>query len=181
MNYYKEIKLKNGMHCILQTADGNHAKEVLEHMILTSGETGNMSRYPDEIKLTEEEERDYLSKIEASADAIMIVAVINGKIVGIAGLNPVSPLERLKHRAMLGISIQKEYWSMGIGSVLVEAILEMARNSGYEQVELDVIEDNENAIALYKKFGFEIYGKHERAFRYRDGQYKALYLMSCIL
>ena len=30
---------------------------------------------------------------------------------------------------------------------------------GYEQAELEVIADNEGAIALYKKLGFEKYGR----------------------
>jgi RimJ/RimL family protein N-acetyltransferase len=181
MNYYKEIKLNNGMECIIRNPDRKDAREVLQHMILTSGETENMARYPDEVKLTEEDEKDYLSRIADSADAIMIAAFVEGKLVANAGLNPVATMDRLRHRASFGISIRKRYWGMGIGSLLVEACLEMARKSGYEQVELDVVEDNQRGIALYEKFGFKVYGKHEDAFRYRDGHYKSLYLMSCKL
>lgn len=56
----------------------------------------------------------------------MISAVVDGKIVANAGFNPVSKLEKCKHRAEFGISIQKEYWGHGIGSHIMAAILETA-------------------------------------------------------
>lgn len=181
MKYYKQVQLKNGQTCILRNPNCEDAREILYHIILTSGETENMLRYPDEIAMTEEKERIYLSHIQSSSDAIMISAVVDGKIVANAGFNPVSKLEKCKHRAEFGISIQKEYWGRGIGSHIMAAILEAARQAGYEQIELDVVADNARAIALYKKFGFEIYGTHEKAYRCRNGKYQTLYLMSCKL
>ncbi|MFA9375997.1 MAG: N-acetyltransferase family protein [Lachnotalea sp.] len=178
MKYYKHIQLKSGIDCILRNPNAEDAQEILQHMILTSGETGNMARYPDEITMTVEQERAYLSSIEFSSNEIMISAIIEGKIIANAGISPVLTYEKYKHRANFGISIQKKYCALGIGSAIMSAILEIAHQVGYEQVELDVLTDNEPAIALYKKFGFQIYGTHEKAFRYRDGQYKSLYLMS---
>ncbi|HEX2985714.1 MAG TPA: GNAT family N-acetyltransferase [Caproiciproducens sp.] len=168
MKYYKQVQLKNGKTCILRNPNCEDAQAILHHMILTSGETENMLRYSDEIIMTEAEERTYLSDIQASSDAIMISAVIDGKIVANSGFNPVSKLEKCKHRAEFGISIQKEYWGLGIGSHIMAAILETAHKAGYEQVELDVVTDNERAIALYKKFGFNIFGTNEKAFRCRN-------------
>jgi len=181
VKYYKQVQLKNGKTCIIRNPNCEDAKAILQHMILTSGETENMLRYSDEITLTEAEESIYLRDIESSSDAIMISAVVDGKIVANAGFNPVSKLEKCKHRADFGISIQKKYWGCGIGSHIMVVILETALQAGYEQVELDVVTDNKRAIALYEKFGFEKFGTNEKAFRCRDGQYKALHLMSCRL
>lgn len=181
MKYYKQIQLKNGKICILRNPNYEDAHEILHHMILTSGETENMLRYSDEITMTEAEEQAVLRDIQFSSDAIMISAVVDGKIVANAGFNPVSKLEKCRHRAEFGISIQKEYWGQGIGSHIMTAILETARQAGYEQLELDVVTDNERAIALYKKFGFSIYGTNKKAFRLRNGNYQALHLMSCPL
>lgn len=181
MKYYKQVQLKNGQACILRNPNCKDAKAILHHLYLTSGETENMLRYSDEITMTEPEEETYLSDIEASSDAIMISAVIDGKIVANAGFNPVSKLEKCRHRAEFGISVQKEYWGCGIGSRIMTAIIETARQAGYEQIELDVLTDNERAIALYKKFGFRIFGMNEKAFHCRNGKYQALYLMSCRL
>lgn len=181
MKYYKKVKLKSGEMCILRNSNCEDAKEILQHMILTSGETENMLRYPDEIKMTEAEESEYLSDIEASPDSIMLSAVVDGKVVASAGLGPVSKLEKCRHRADFGISIQKKYWGCGIGSCIMSAIIETARQAGYEQIELDVVADNQRAINLYKKYGFKIFGSNEKAFRCRNGQYQTLHLMSCRL
>ena len=47
----------------------------------------------------------------------------------------------------------------------------------YEQLELEVVAENERAIALYNKFGFELYGTRENTFKYRDGLSRACHLM----
>ena len=178
MKYYKQIRLKNGTECILRNPNREDAQAILQHMIITSGETENMLRYPDEITMSEAEEQDYLDMVESSSDAILISAVVDGKIVANAGFNPVSKLEKCKHRAEFGISTQREYWGQGIGSQIMAAILEMARQAGYEQMELDVVSDNQRAITLYEKFGFQIYGINEKANHCHDGHYQALHLMS---
>lgn len=181
MKYYKLVKLKNGKACILRNQNCEDSNEILQHIILTSAETEYMLSYFDEITMTEEEERIHLSNIEASPDELLISAVVDGKIVANAGLSPVSKLDKCKHRAEFGISIEKKYWGWGIGSFIMSAVLEIARQAGYEQIELEVVTDKQRAISLYEKYGFKIFGKNEMAFRCRDGQYQSLYLMSCRL
>ncbi len=90
MRYHKKVQLKNGKTCILRNPNCEDAQAILQHMILTSGETENMLRYSDEVTMTEAEERTYLSDIESSSVAIMISAVVDGKIVANAGFNPIS-------------------------------------------------------------------------------------------
>lgn len=166
---------------MLRSLDGDDAAEILRHMILTSDETENMRRYPDEITITEAEERAFLEQIADSGDAILIAAVVGGRIVANAGLLPVSTSEKCRHRAGFGISIQREYWNRGLGSLLTAVVLDAARQMGYEQVELDVVAENDRAIGLYERFGFRVFGKNERAFRTRDGRYQAVLLMACAL
>ena len=43
---------------------------------------------------------------------------------------------------------------------------------GYEQIELGVFSDNEKAKALYKKYGFEVWGNTKNAFKLKDGTYR---------
>lgn len=181
MRYRKEMKLKDGTECILRNPTAADAEAILEHMKVTSDETEFMARYSDEINMLPVEEAVYLKKLEADPKSIMIAAEVDGKIIGNAGIVCIPHHDRYRHRGTFGISIRKEYWGMGLGSAVLQAILGEARKAGLEQVELDVVDKNERAFHLYQKFGFQIYGVLPRAFLYRDGHAADAYLMVCRL
>ena len=177
MKYEKKVMLKSGGECILKNAREEDASDILKHLVITSGETNFLSRYPEEVRLTQEQERKFLKQVEESDNAVMIAAFVNGELTGNAGISPVAPYERCRHRAELGIAVKKQYWELGIGGLLLAASLETAKKAGYEQVELEVVETNIKAVSLYQKFGFQVIGKREHALRYRDGSYLGEYLM----
>lgn len=100
-----------------------------------------------------------------------LVAEVNGEVVGSAGLHPVSPAARRRHAVMLGISVMSTAQGQGVGTALMAALCDYADNwLGVLRMELDVYADNTIAIALYKKFGFELEGTH-RAYSMRNGEY----------
>ena len=102
---------------------------------------------------------------------LLLVAEADGDVVGNAGLNPVGPAVRRRHAMHLGITVAKAWQGRGVGTRLMAALLDAAdRWLGCLRVELTVFVDNEAAIALYRKFGFEIEGTH-RAYALRDGRY----------
>ncbi len=173
----KEITLKNGQHCIFRSPTGEDAEALLNYLKQTSGETAFMARYEDEITLTVDAEKEILTAILCDPERIMISAYIDGKLIANCGFSRIAPFERAKHRADFGMSIIKEFWNMGIGSVLLSALIDSAKAAGYEQLELEVVAENDRAIALYKKFGFELYGTRENTFKYRDGCSRACHLM----
>jgi len=71
----------------------------------------------------------------------------------------------------------KEAWHLGIGNALITEMLKIAEDTGFELVELEVASTNHNAIELYKKFGFKIYGTRENGFKFKDGTYCDEHLM----
>ena len=77
---------------------------------------------------------------------------------------------RFAHRGRLGMGILPSYRGQGIGSRLMSAALTHAKSFGLEKVELNVYSNNELAIALYRKFGFENEGLI-RKYRKVDGKY----------
>jgi len=102
---------------------------------------------------------------------LSLVAELDGEIVGTAGLHPVGPAQRRKHVMVLGISIAKHAHGKGVGTSLMRALIDYAdRWAGVLRIELTMYPDNERAIALYRKFGFEHEGRH-RAYALRDGHY----------
>ena len=80
------------------------------------------------------------------------------------------------HRAELGITVKKNYWGQGIGSLLMQELINYARENGIEIINLEVRSDNVNAIHLYKKFGFKHIGTSPAFFKI-DGTYADFELM----
>ncbi|MBS4218644.1 GNAT family N-acetyltransferase [Bacillus sp. FJAT-49711] len=55
----------------------------------------------------------------------------------------------------LGIAVSPEARGMGIGSLLMNALIEQAKNDGFKGLSLSVDPNNDRAVHLYKKLGFE--------------------------
>ena len=177
MKYYRVIKLKDGRKCVVRNGEENDAPSVLDNFITTHGQTDYLTSHPEEIKLTEEKEKEYLKKKADSEREVELVAEVDGVIVGTAGIDLVGPYEKTRHRASFGISIEKSWWGIGIGRALTDACVECAIEDGYCQLELEVVADNVRAIGLYKSVGFIEYGRNPKGFRSRINGWQEIVLM----
>lgn len=102
---------------------------------------------------------------------VSFAALVNGRVVGNAGVHPVSDNPRHRHVCSLGISIADAYQGRGVGRALMNACLDFADNwANYPRVELSVHADNKRAISLYESLGFRPEGQH-RDFSFREGGY----------
>ncbi len=125
---------------------------------------------------------EYLAGIDSNNH--QFVAVIKNDdgtdlVIGTAGLN-VSPRPRNRHTATIGIMVHKDYQEKQVGTALMQAVLDVADNwLMLVRVELTVFVDNERAIHLYEKLGFEKEGIVRKA-AIRNGEYTDEYLMSRI-
>jgi len=173
----KRVVLRNGKECILRSPRPSDALDMISYLRQTSAETPFMVRYPEEVTMSVEDEEKFLySNLEAPG-SIMIAAVIDGRVIGNLGISCISSRQKLKHRASLGIAIEKEFWGLGIGTMLMSEGILWARKTGYEQIELEVADGNEKAFRMYRKFGFAVYGTRERGFKFKDGTYASEHLM----
>ncbi len=69
------------------------------------------------------------------------------------------------------MAVRDDYQRKGVGTALMEAALDMADNwLNLKRVELTVFADNESAIQLYTKFGFEVEGEAVD-YAFRNGEY----------
>ena len=107
------------------------------------------------MRLCLEEEQNFIQKIIGSDRELMLVAIIDGKNIGNCSLMGIGEYNRCRHRCEVAIALYQEYCGRGIGKMMLETILEIAKENNYEQAELEVIADNKNAIALYENLGFE--------------------------
>lgn len=102
---------------------------------------------------------------------IVLVAERGGEVLGNAGLHPSSPALRRRHCASLGIAVAASAHGQGVGSALMKALCDYADHWGQVlRIELSVFADNERAIRLYRRFGFEHEGTH-RGYALRAGRY----------
>lgn len=177
VQYTKKVFLKNNKECLLRNAVGADAEEILDIFNLTHAQTDFLCTYPDENMFDIEQERKFLLEKEQSANEIEICAVVDGHIVGTAGIEAIGKKDKVKHRAEFGISIEKGFWGIGIGHALTVACVECARTAGYVQLELNVVSENRRAISLYERIGFREYGRNPKGFRSRKTGWQEVVLM----
>ena len=162
MNYHRRITLKDGRECILRNATERDGKAALDNFLLTHEQTDYLLTYPEENTWTAEQEADFLKAKTNSRNEIEILAEVDGMVAGLAGIEAIGRQEKVRHRADFGISIDRQYWNLGIGTALLGACIDCAGRAGYEQLELNVVAENQRAIAMYEKAGFVEYGRNPR-------------------
>mgnify|MGYP001739250829 FL=1 len=164
MRHAETVLLTGGVELLVRNAVASDARALRDIMQRTHAETDYLRSYPDEQSADDEQEARSLAETERSDDEVELVAVVDGKIVGSAGVTAVGSRRKVAHRACFGISVLKEQWGMGIGRALMEACIDCARRAGYAQLELDVVADNERAMSLYRRAGFVEYGRNPRGY-----------------
>ena len=109
----------------------------------------------------------------------LLVAEIEGEVVGVIGLHT-SSRPRVNHKAEVGMMVRDDWKGKGVGAALMQAVIELADKwLNLTRIELSVFTDNESAIALYRKFGFEIEGTL-RKYAFRDGEFVDAFAMGRI-
>ena len=104
---------KNGNPFILRNAELNDASDLIRYLKVVAEETPWLIREPEEVSLTEEQEREFLqSKIDAERE-LMLVAMVDGKHAGNCSLMRVGELSRYRHRCDVGIALYQEYCGRG--------------------------------------------------------------------
>ena len=165
----REITLKDGRTCVLKPTGPEVAAEMIVYMKITAGETEWLLRYPDEVNFTLEGEQDILGKILDDPGHVMMAAIVDGKVAGNASISGIGNKRKILHRCSLAIALYREYWSLGIGRAMIEYLIELAKEIGFSQMDLDVVAENTQAQALYRKCGFIETGRRHNALKFDDG------------
>lgn len=107
-----------------------------------------------------------------------LVAEVGERVVGMLGVHTFPNRPRRRHAAAVGMGVHDDWQGKGLGTALMRACVEMADNwLNLMRLELEVYTDNEPAIRLYERFGFEREGTL-RQYAFRDGRYVDSYLMA---
>jgi ribosomal protein S18 acetylase RimI-like enzyme len=173
----KKIILKNQRDVTLRSPLDRDAQEILDYLNQVTGETPFLLRTPEECVETVQSEVLFIQNINQHPTQVMILAIIDQEIIGICNVGLKTRL-KVKHRATLGISVKKHYWGLGIGSILMDEMIEIAKHMGAERLELEVIEGNERAIKLYQKKGFQVMSEIKGAIKDSSGTYRSEIVMT---
>jgi len=122
---------------------------------------------------------DIRKKLENPPAGMHRIVVVDTELDRVLGLIAIKTnAGRRAHACDLGMFVHDDHQGLGLGSLLMQAAIELAeRWLQLTRIELTVFADNERAIRLYKKFGFEVEGTH-RNFAFRDGEYVDTFAMA---
>lgn len=165
----KNVVLRDGSVLQISRPRGENAAEILEYLKTIGGETHFLLMDENGLGISEEVERQILEENLKQERGGVYGGRINGELACMFSLS-CHPRRRLAHTGEIALSVRKKYWHIGVGSAIMEALIELAKEASLKNVELGVYADNERAIALYRRFGFEEIGRH-RGKMYFDGEY----------
>jgi putative acetyltransferase len=102
------------------------------------------------------------------------------RLIGYAQLNKVSQPRRIGTAGRV-IYLHQDYHGVGLGTEMVGLLLEAAEEQGVHKVNLETVAENEAAIRLFEKMGFEVEGRIRDSYRGADGGYHDIIAMGKIL
>ena len=166
---------------LIREAGPNDAAALVSFLNRVSVETDFTSLDGDGILLTSEEMAIFLNKQASWDNQITLLAFLNDKIAGIVNITA-DQRKRVRHIGDLFIVIGKKYWNNGLGSLLLEEVVEWAQASGIlRRLQLTVQIRNLAAVHLYQKHGFAIEGRQERGAYIEEGEFIDVYLMGRLI
>jgi RimJ/RimL family protein N-acetyltransferase len=170
-------KTKSGKNIVIRYPQVEDAEQLTKYINQLSSEKTYI-RFQGEQQTIEDEKKwieSFLEKIK-NQTGLSIYAVVDDKIVGVCDINMRDRIE--SHIGVFGLTVAKEFRQEGIGSVLIDTIMTLAKEliPQLKIVELSVFANNPIAINLYKKFGFKEFGNLPEGILHRDQYVDHLYM-----
>ena len=175
-----QFKTKKGNEAIIRYPTIDDLEQMTSYVNFLSAEDTFIT-FSGEV-VTLEEEKDYLQKALsgiALGEKVMLVCEINKKIVAISDIDRYKvSRKRGFHTAIFGIAVAKEFRDEGIGFNLAKQVINEAQKNikGLRIIRLNVYEGNNNAIEMYKRLGFNEYGRLQEGIWYKDNYIDEIYM-----
>jgi len=166
----------------IREATPDDALQIIAHVKRIADEPNNGIGISSaaEFTMTEAQERDFLAKVGAAENQLYLVGVVEGEVIAAAHFRPPSGRIAYQHTVSLGISIDQNWRDQGLGTELMQRLIDSAReNPMIKRLELDVYHINARAIHVYEKLGFQREGVRRSAV-YKDGQFLDLIFMAIV-
>ena len=161
------------MELFISEAEIEDASMIIDYLNQVEGESDNLTYGLNECYLNEFEEMEVIQDFIDQENSLLLCGFIDDELVSSLSIQG-EQKERLKHIGHFAITVKKEYWNMGIASMMMEEALEMIKETSLKILDLEVKEDNLSAINLYKKFNFQEIGRYPQMFNVNQKYYDAL-------
>ena len=163
-------QLSDSRVLLIREVEVSDAAVLLEYVELVSGETDFFGFGPGEFELSESEEEEFIRECRAAPNQLFILGLIQGAIVSALHFSA-SRRKRLEHTGEFGMSVRKSHWGLGIGSFMLDVLIEWAKRTEIvKKINLRVRTDNQRSISLYERKGFVKEGTIRKDM-FLDGKY----------
>lgn len=154
-----EGKTEKGVDILIRYIKVGDTQILLDYFNTLSKEKTFIRFQGEEITLSEEEK--YVKSIldGLSKNKIVKLLVFNKeKLIGVADVKAEDRIS--SHVGVFGITVAKEFRDKGIGKILMKIVLNEAKKiKKLKIITLGIFFENKTAMKMYKKFGFNEYGK----------------------
>lgn len=176
-----KYKSKNDKVVIIRSAIKTDAEGILKLAKSVIKEEIYQLTSASEFNIDMQNEEKWIDDHFVHLNHIILVAEIDSQIVGMLNFSN-GEKKRTEHTGELGISISHDFRNQGIGALLLTSLIEWATtNKTIEKICLCVHGNNDRAIALYQKMGFEIEGRRKRDVKYGEDHYVDTIMMGRFL
>ncbi|HVG19111.1 MAG TPA: GNAT family N-acetyltransferase [Blastocatellia bacterium] len=172
LHYHNEVTQLKVEGLLIRRAEPNDYSAI--HEIFSSTKV-----FPGTLQLPYPSLEQWRQRLAGPGDgAYNLVAVVDDRVVGMFDVHTFPNRPRRRHVGVIGMCVHEEWQGKGVGAALMRAGVELADKwLNLLRLELEVFTDNEPAIRLYERFGFEREGTL-RQHAFRDGNYVDSYVMA---
>lgn len=163
--------LKNGKLVTIRLATKKDAEGLLHAISKYIIDSEHLLTTIEEFNPTIRDQKIWIDALNEKRNSLLLVATHEKRIIGNIDLKG-ETRKKIRHNALLGIGILKDWRGQGLGEILMQYAIEWARQSlTLETLWLHVFADHVQAIALYKKMGFEKVSVQKDFIKNIDGSY----------
>jgi RimJ/RimL family protein N-acetyltransferase len=165
---FRKFYARDGREVILRTPKWEDLDDLMELINSLVEEKAEIARTE---KVTREEEAVWLPKMLSSLEKdelFFLVAEVGKKVVASSDIHILRGSE--KHVGVLGIVVKRGFRDSGIGTEMMETLVQQATDLGLKVLTLQAYATNERAIHVYEKVGFVQTGRVPRK-HFKEGQY----------
>ena len=158
-------RLPGGVPLLIRAAEPEDAAALLDYIEAVSAESEFLTFAPGEFTLGVAAEADVLRQYAAAENQLYLLGLVEDAIAAVAILSA-STRARIRHSGELAMSVRRQYWGQGIGSLMLDTLIGWARATRIiTKINLRVRADNQRAIRLYERKGFVLEGTLRKEMR----------------